>query len=339
MSVIRGGTFLVASLLLLGIVVTGVVATGETNDQIDSEHELEIDADEVVLQVALTESGDATVSTEYRIALDSSADQDAFEELTDEIEANESAYLEDYEARFGPVVADAANATDRDMELINLTVSTDTRSTVDRQYGVVTFTFTWTSFAVADGSELTAGDALAGLFLTEDTNLIIEWPTEYALFEVTPDADVTTDESVHWQGPREFGLDEPQVLLSTDTGTAPSDEDDGMVGLVFAAIVVLLVLLVAGGWYYRREASGDSAEGGTATVDASDELLSNEERVLQLVSDNDGRMKQKEVAEELGWTDAKTSKVVGNLRESGDLEAFRLGRENVLRLPEEDETL
>ena len=47
-------------------------------------------------------------------------------------------------------------------------------------------------------------------------------------------------------------------------------------------------------------------------------------------------MKQKRVAEELDWTAAKTSQVVTGLRDEGDLDGFRLGRENVLSLPEYD---
>ncbi|MFC7232041.1 helix-turn-helix transcriptional regulator [Saliphagus sp. GCM10025308] len=64
------------------------------------------------------------------------------------------------------------------------------------------------------------------------------------------------------------------------------------------------------------------------------ELLSNEEQVINLLESRGGRMKQQSVVEELDWTDAKTSKVVTGLREEGKLESFRLGRENVLSLPE-----
>ncbi|VTT87703.1 unknown [Halorubrum sp. DM2] len=86
--------------------------------------------------------------------------------------------------------------------------------------------------------------------------------------------------------------------------------------------------------------------GAAAATTASDEsddsppvdsdLLSNEEQVLQLVESEGGRMKQKRVAEELDWTAAKTSQVVTGLRDEGDLDGFRLGRENVLSLPEYD---
>lgn len=59
--------------------------------------------------------------------------------------------------------------------------------------------------------------------------------------------------------------------------------------------------------------------------------------MLQLLDENGGRIKQKQVVETLGWTDAKTSKVVSGLREEGTIESFRIGRENVLRYPDRDE--
>jgi uncharacterized membrane protein len=84
----------------------------------------------------------------------------------------------------------------------------------------------------------------------------------------------------------------------------------------------------------------DPLAGGSDDSDVAgsppDELLSNEERVLQLLRENGGRMKQKQVAEQLDWTAAKTSQVVGDLREDEEVDAFRLGRENVLTLPDVD---
>ncbi|KAB1187401.1 MULTISPECIES: hypothetical protein [Haloferax] len=80
-----------------------------------------------------------------------------------------------------------------------------------------------------------------------------------------------------------------------------------------------------------EDAADDTAE------DVPPELLSNEERVLRLIESRGGRIKQQEVAGALDWTDAKTSKVVRGMRDEGTIEGFRLGRENVLRLPEDDE--
>ncbi|MFK5603821.1 helix-turn-helix transcriptional regulator [Haloferax volcanii] len=94
------------------------------------------------------------------------------------------------------------------------------------------------------------------------------------------------------------------------------------------------------------DAGADTAAADdTDESDASDdgepspppELLSNEERVLRLIESRGGRIKQQEVAGALDWTDAKTSKVVRGMRDEGTIEGFRLGRENVLRLPEDDD--
>jgi hypothetical protein len=100
------------------------------------------------------------------------------------------------------------------------------------------------------------------------------------------------------------------------------------------------------------DATGGSSDGGS-TPDGSDattaaaggrdedvdeELLSNEERVLRVLGNNGGRARQQEVVEELGWTEAKTSQVVSGMREEGIIDGFRLGRENVLTLPDVDPT-
>jgi len=84
--------------------------------------------------------------------------------------------------------------------------------------------------------------------------------------------------------------------------------------------------------------AGDAAadDGGAAAGEPPEELLSNEEKVLKLVRERGGRVKQQEIVEAFDWTEAKTSQVVRDLRDDGDLEGFRLGRENVLRLPEEE---
>jgi uncharacterized membrane protein len=91
------------------------------------------------------------------------------------------------------------------------------------------------------------------------------------------------------------------------------------------------------------ESTPTSSDGGSqspATAAADDrpslDLLSNEERVVEVLRRSDGRAKQQQIVETLGWTDAKTSSVVSQLRDDGTIEGFRLGRENVLRLPDEE---
>jgi uncharacterized membrane protein len=77
-----------------------------------------------------------------------------------------------------------------------------------------------------------------------------------------------------------------------------------------------------------------AAMGGAGSTGTDEKLLSNEEQVLGVLNDHDGRAKQQEIADELDWTDAKTSKVIGEMREDDAIETFRLGRENVVTLPD-----
>jgi uncharacterized membrane protein len=78
------------------------------------------------------------------------------------------------------------------------------------------------------------------------------------------------------------------------------------------------------------------AAAGAADDEPPSELLSNEERVEQFLESQGGRAKQQAVVEALGWTEAKTSQVVKQMREDDRLDSFRIGRENVLKLPDAD---
>ena len=148
-------------------------------------------------------------------------------------------------------------------------------------------------------------------------------------------------------------------------GTEPPGAGDGLplvlVGVLVAVVVVGLVLARGGLVSRATPADGDrpdddgdtaAAEGGGAGAatgerdtggdetaaerPVDEELLSNEERVLGLLERRGGRVRQQEIAETLDWTEAKTSQVVSGMREEGTIEGFRLGRENVLTLPDED---
>jgi hypothetical protein len=231
------------------------------------------------------------------------------------------------------------------MAVGNVSVDTRTASLPQGTYGVVIYRLEWTGFAaVADDGTLTAGDAMEEFFLDDRTSLTVAWPTDYGLTAHEPSATTVENGSVTWQGRRDFGPGEPRLVVAP--GAAGETPGAGGVPLLPVAAVVLLLFLVGGWLYARRDGgapSGDEAAGRAAgrpaAAEAGDEappeaLLSNEERVLHLLEANGGRLKQQRVAEELDWTDAKTSQVVSDLREAGDVESFRLGRENVLTLPD-----
>ncbi|MFD1569967.1 DUF7345 domain-containing protein [Halorubrum laminariae] len=99
------------------------------------------------------------------------------------------------------------------------------------------------------------------------------------------------------------------------------------------------------------ETASDSAErdsGDTADSDDADEptgeseqtdevdrsLLSDEERVEYLLDDNGGRMRQADIVSETGWSDAKVSQLLSAMADEERVEKLRLGRENLISLPD-----
>ena len=85
-----------------------------------------------------------------------------------------------------------------------------------------------------------------------------------------------------------------------------------------------------------------SAGGAGASADADEEavdpsLLSDEERVERLLERNGGRMKQATIVKETGWSDAKVSQLLSAMTDEGQVEKLRLGRENLISLPDADE--
>ena len=336
--------------------------------------EMEIDADDITMSAQIYENGTATLEIDYQIRLDSDADRQAFEEIQSEIASNESAYLGPFRERMNRTVAAAESATEREMTASGFAVSTDRDSQLQAEFGHVRYRFEWGGFAVVDDGTIRTGDAVDSLFLDDSESLVFQWPDGYGVASSEPDPERVENNSIVWQGQVDFEAGQPRVVLSTDAddgagdgGTDPEDlsgdgdggtddggtddggtddggADDGgsssmsvmpmlgIVGLVLVAGAGVAVLVTNRGGDGSKE---DEAATGTGDTPPED-LLSNEERVLQLLQENGGRMKQKQVAEQLDWTAAKTSQVVGGLRDDDEVDSFRLGRENVLTLPDVD---
>ncbi|MFD1598043.1 helix-turn-helix transcriptional regulator [Halobellus rarus] len=81
------------------------------------------------------------------------------------------------------------------------------------------------------------------------------------------------------------------------------------------------------------EAPENAVAGGEADLS----LLSDEERVERLLERNGGRMKQATIVDETDWSDAKVSQLLSAMAEEGRVDKLRLGRENLISLPDDVE--
>lgn len=321
----------------------------------------DIDPDRTVVEVELRPDGSARWRLRYRVRLANRSVVEAFGAVVDAIRANRLEEAGRFKLRTDPVVALAANETGREMAVREVTVTADRRQPpgATGRYGVVTYEFVWTNFAVVADGRIEMGDAMVGFFLTEETTMLVSWPDGYRPVDTSPPADETRDGTLVWNGPKEFTVDGPRVVVEP-TGRTP---DVLPVSPALLGVGALLAVVLAAGFYRRRgsggaqPAPGDTggAEGkGTpppepapepepepgpepaSAVDTTpEELLSDEERVVGLLEEHGGRMKQQDIVEALEWSETKTSQVITDLHEDETVERYRLGRENVVALPGE----
>jgi hypothetical protein len=121
--------------------------------------------------------------------------------------------------------------------------------------------------------------------------------------------------------------------------------------LPVGALVIVAVLGAGAAVAYRSGAlpggdggtaagSGDAAGGGASSADGAagavgvpeEELLSDEERVVDLLEDNGGRMKQVDIVEATDWSKSKVSMLLSDVEEAERISKLRVGRENIVSL-------
>ncbi|WP_226482395.1 helix-turn-helix transcriptional regulator [Natrinema amylolyticum] len=319
------------------------------------------EADQTYIDVYITENGSARVTVDYQFYLSDENRSAEWESLRANISNNTDWYVAEERRSWNETLSKGENATDREMSLSNVSITTETTSRPE-EIGHARVSFVWSHFARVQVNRIEAGTALSGFTLTDGTTLQFRWPDEYAVYEsegelaVEPSPEDPPDGSVSWDGEQNFPDDEPRIVLiqNSDTGTEEpqSGEEPSMPWAIVTLALALLATVGVAGWLIgRNRSSGEATADGDETVQRADgaavsertvpdgpppELLSNEERVLRLLEERGGRVKQQEVVSELDWTEAKTSQVVGDLRESDEIEVFRIGRENVLALPEDE---
>lgn len=325
------------------------------------------------IAIDVAANGSAAWTIQYRVQLDDANETAAFDALRTEITTNPAAYRDRFSQRLTDTAASAEVTTGREMAIANVRVNASQEGDIGIvTYRFEWRNFVATNGDGLQIGDALAGFFIENgtrLMIAwpdgYEATTIQPPPDSRQPHQASWDAPT---------GFSEDDLLVEVTRTEADTGVDGSDAEGGAGGSVssedgipIAGIVTGAILLLIGGtiviWLHRRrerstsgvatgsELEMDDAEetattGSSASIqsdngdDASDktspdvELLSNEERVIETLRQLGGRAKQQRVVEELGWTDAKTSQVVSRLREDGSIEGFRLGRENVLILPE-----
>ncbi|WP_224448004.1 DUF7345 domain-containing protein [Haloprofundus salilacus] len=323
------------------------------------------------LVIAIQGNGDARWSVVTRYPLRGDNSTAAFEQLVADLRNGEANATVD-EGTFEQFATLSSEATGRQMEIQNVTYEGTVRN--ETGVLNMTFTWTNFAqetdqgLRVSDAFETPDGGTWFPR-LTADQQLVIRTPTNWEIqsnFQATKDND-----SLVVDGPRDLtdrsGTGNV-IFVSYDSPgpgrLTPGGENENDLALIAGVGAVLVFAAMIAAVVLRRRQEFDEADekivtvdgpsttprptddGGGSVADPSPEepaveddvdlsLLSDGERVERLLERNGGRMRQANIVAETGWSDAKVSQLLSSLADEGRVEKLRLGRENLISLPDD----
>jgi hypothetical protein len=271
--------------------------------------------------------GSAAWTIEQRALLQTAADQQTFEENYSSI-----AYFDEKINSTQELVKTASLSTGRNMSAENFEITTSIEETVTGSYGVIEYQYNWIGFAEIKNGQIFIGDAFTqGPYLSRDDILIIKYPANYTVVNVSPKPDETinSNQTLIWYGPRSFENDEPTVVLGARYNSW--NYMPLIIGLIIAGIAGIGS---AGLWFFkfRRKENGVIA----AAPQIKPMIEDDGEKVVKLLKEAGGSLYQSTITKQLGFSKSKTSGLLKNMEKNGSIRRQKKGREKTVTLIAKD---
>ncbi|WP_458207304.1 helix-turn-helix transcriptional regulator [Haladaptatus sp. NG-SE-30] len=352
--------------VLLSLLLVGTaIATGDSQQfgstSLDSAAENQTRVNETAvngttIRIVPQPDGDARWNVSMEFALRNQNETAAFEKLGQEFEQGntEVGFSTDL---FRRIAQHVESETGREMKIRQI----DRTYAVRNRTGTLYLSIVWTNFTRVEGDRLILRDAFLLddgestwlPSLSGDQRLVIHNPEGYRI-QNSPNFG-HTNRTIRVEGPTSLYPGEIDVTYVENSGKEePKDEP-----LSLESIVLILLAIGTGsaGLYVliqrRDDESDDDAPEERPAVssepepepesepeddDPNLELLSDEERVEYLLKQNGGRMKQAKIVTETNWSNAKVSQLLSSMTDEGRVDKLRIGRENLITLPDENVT-
>ncbi|WP_255196407.1 helix-turn-helix transcriptional regulator [Halorarius litoreus] len=354
------------------LVATAALSTGLALAESDSAPEAlttQGEFDQTEFRIAVANNGSARWTFRYRQTLQNDSERAEFQTFADEFNENETTLYTDFQSRSQSLVASGQNVTGREMTATDFRKRAYITG-LDDNLGVVEMSFRWTGFGVVDGQQVIIGDVFeGGLYIGPSQMLVVTHGEVLTVTDVQPTPDDRSDDTLTYRGERSFADNRPRVVFAPPDGSdggdgdggggggdggdggSPTPPSDGGMGLL--PVVALLVVLGLGGgaaYAYRSGAfdggstaaartDDESDDGGSAAAAAppepeisDEELLSDDDRVMKMLEERGGRMKQVNIVEETDWSKSKVSMLLSDMEEEGLISKLRVGRENIVSI-------
>ncbi|MFU8869267.1 helix-turn-helix transcriptional regulator [Natronococcus sp.] len=341
------------------------MANQQAVDDFDSQ-----DFDSTTFEITVHENGSATWTFRHEQRLEDDEEEMNFGAFAEEFEEDETGLYDRFTDQAEALTDTGEETTDREMEAtaFNRSATTEYRPGA---MGVIEMTFVWEGFADVEDDRIVVGDVFQNMYLGSDQSLVILPGDDLVFTDAEPEGEYTAStmenaSSMTWSGEREFLEGHPRTVLQ-DADDVGSDSTAGTTGgsgqgtllswpVMLGTVAVVFGAVVAAAWYRTRrdgsvaddspsevaEPAGPRAESAAMGAEAEkrdesgtlteEELLTDEDRVIKLIRENGGRMKQVNIVEETGWSKSKVSMLLSEMEREGDISKLRVGRENIISL-------
>lgn len=326
--------------------------------------------DNTITRIKLAANGSATWTLRIRTRLETDARAEDYRTFQESFRENTSTSLGAFQRRMTGVVSNANDTFPREMRATEFDASTSIQEVPQRWGVVTyEFTWHGFA-AVEGDRLVVGDVFAGGFFIDQGDVLEFLAPPGYTIEAADPEPAEIRDGAVEWRGREDFADGRPSLVAvpSGEASSTAGGLDPLSPAVLGGAVLVLVVVGVAATRLRderrspiaaiagRLTSSGDTADarrddtadgtvaggavpaGGTSETDPSagsaggstDALLTDEDRVEALLAERDGRMKQADIVDELGWSKSKGSRVLSGMAEEGRIRKLRIGRENII---------
>lgn len=315
--------------------------------------------------VTVYDNGSARWTQRYNQPLSNETQVQGFRTYADEFNSEETPVYTDFRDRATDLTAAGSNATGRAMSAQGFT-RTATVTSQPSTTGVVEMSFLWTNFTAPEDGRVTVGETFEnGVYLSPNMslefragpNLAVDWSSVKPKPDASTNGSGNTSDSLTYFGETQFASGQPQVTF-TDASSPVDDSSVFASPLPWAILAVALAVVVGAVVISRSsepvfgsadehpetESRSEPLTRGGSTTDRTEpddtatpavtdvDLQSDEDRIVDLLEANGGRMQQTTIVEETGWSKSKVSTLLSEMAEEGLVSKLRVGRENIVSL-------
>lgn len=243
---------------------------------------------------------------------------------------------EGFQQKIFDLVDSASSVTHRSMDVdenslqINTTISFESKTTE--------YSFIWHNFSMIQGSELSFGDVfqVPDFFnqLFGDAALKLSYPENYAVKSVNPPPNERQDtaHTMEWARTRDLIIVSTNIILAPDIQMSNGENliqySYLILGIVGAGIGISLLGFYA---YKKRKNNSQSAQ---TIITQPVSIETDEDKVLKLLKNSGGTMKQSDITDACGFSKAKTSQLLTALENNGNLTRYKKGRDKIVTIKE-----